>query len=98
MSGAWHRTWLGETRPMETETALRNDREAVVRAELATDLCGRAAVREDDVGREVVLAADQGRADAVGVDRDSGRLEGADPVGGESARGDDLHALEPVAV
>src|SRR6185295_8395464 len=53
---------------------------------------------QNDVGGEVVLAADQGRADAVGVHGHAARLEGADLLGVEAARGDDLDALEPVLV
>src|SRR4051794_40521676 len=67
-------------------------------AEAATDLGRGEPVGEHDVAGEVVLAADERRADAVGVDGDAPLLEGADLLRVETARGDDLDALEAVLV
>src|SRR4029078_1993770 len=76
----------------------RDELEALVRPVRAPDLGGRTSVGENDVRSEVVRATDERRPDAVRADRDALRLELADLVDREPARGDDLHVLEAVVV
>src|SRR5438874_11519128 len=76
----------------------RHELEPRARLESATDLRRRTPVGEDDVRGEVIRAADERRADAVRVHRHALLFEVADLLDRETARGDDLHPLEPVPV